>query len=146
TDGLECWLHRLDEVLGQWPALVQFREPEWERRARDDDSGAYRLEFALATVLGRCRAAGARCLGDWVQRASWWTRVDGVHLRAADLTLRRAVPRSPALVAASVHNEAERQAASDMNVDFMVIGHVLDTPSHPDAPALGWERFAQLAQ
>lgn len=146
TDGLEPWLQRLDEVLGQGPALVQFREPEWERRARDDESEANRLEFAFATVLERCRAAGARCLVNAVHRESWWTRADGVHLRAADLTLRRAVPRSPALVAASVHNEAERQAASDMNVDFMVIGHVLDTPSHPDAPALGWERFAQLAQ
>src|SRR5690606_21686781 len=118
TDGLEPWLPRLDDVLGQGPALVQVREPARERRARDDDSEAKRLEFALATVLERCRAAGARCLVNAAHRESWWTRADGGPLRAPDLTLRRGVPRSPALVAASVHSEAERQAASDMNVDF----------------------------
>jgi len=33
-----------------------------------------------------------------------------------------------------------------MRVDFIVVGHVLDTPSHPDTPAMGWARFAELAQ
>lgn len=27
-----------------------------------------------------------------------------------------------------------------------MIGHVLATPSHPDEPALGWTRFAELTR
>lgn len=146
ADGLAPWLQRLDAALAQGVRLVQFREPEWEARARGNAAEHARLEAAFHEVRDRCRAAGARCLVNAVHRESWWSQADGVHLRAADLELRRAVPPMPALVAASVHSESERAAAADMKVDFMVMGHVLDTPSHPGTPALGWACFAELAQ
>lgn len=145
-EGLEAWLRRLDAALAAGVRLVQFREPEWEARVRDDDAGYGQLTAAFQAVLERCRAAGARCLVNAAHRESWWPRADGVHLRAADVLLRRAVPPRPALRAASVHNEEERQAASDMRVDFMVMGHVLDTPSHPEAAGMGWQRFEALAR
>lgn len=146
AQGLEAWLHRLDTALERGVRLVQFREPAWQAVAHHDEAESARLHAALHAVLERCRAAGARCLVNAVHPESWWTEADGVHLRAVDLQLRRAVPPRPAWVAASVHDEGERQAASAMNVDFMVMGHVLETASHPGAPALGWERFAELAQ
>lgn len=146
SEGLQAWLARLDAALAGGVGLVQFREPEWQVRAHQDATESQALEAAFQAVLNRCRAAGAGCLVNAVHRESWWTLADGVHLRGSDVLLRRAVPSKPAWVAASVHNEAERQAASEMNVDFMVMGHVLDTPSHPDTPPLGWERFTELAQ
>jgi len=146
AQGLETWLQKLDAALEKGVGLVQFREPQWQARAHHDETEQGQLETAFQTVLKRCRDAGARCLVNAVHRESWWTRADGVHLRSADILLRRAVPPKPALVAASVHNEEERQAAITMKVDFMVMGHVLATPSHPDADAMGWERFATLAQ
>jgi len=79
-------------------------------------------------------------------------RVDHVDINfgcpAAKVTRKgggAAVPAKPALLAASIHDEEECLAAREMNVDFMVMGHVLDTPSHPDTPGMGWERFQALA-
>jgi len=43
----------------------------------------------------------------------------------------------------STGNSAVQAAALD--VDFAVLGPVRPTASHPDAAALGWERFAELA-
>lgn len=144
--GLPEWLQRLDAALADGVRLVQFREPAWQARAHDAETDHGRLEAAFHAVLTRCHAAGARCLINAAHPESWWNEADGVHLRGADLALRRAVPPRPALIAASVHDEAERQAASEMNVDFMVMGHVLETPSHPDVPAMGWEGFERLAR
>lgn len=143
--GLDAWLQRLDAALDADVGLVQFREPEWQARAHLDAAEQQALEDAFQAVLERCRARGARCLVNSVHSEAWWTRADGVHLRSADVLLRRAVPAKPALVAASVHNEAERRAASEMQVDFMVMGHVLPTRSHSDAEAMGWDGFAALA-
>lgn len=145
-DGLTAWLARLDAALRDGVRMVQFREPEWQAQARGNDAELGRLEAAFHAVRDRCRTAGARLLVNAVHPESWWTQADGVHLRAVDVELRRAVPPRPALIAASVHNEDERAAAAQMGVDFMVMGHVLDTPSHLDTPAMGWTRFAELAE
>jgi len=146
ADKLEAWLARLDKVLADGVRLVQFREPQWQARANGNATEFAQLKAALDTVVQRCRAAGARCLVNAVHPESWWSEADGVQLRGVDLALRRAMPRKPAYIGASVHDEMQRQAALEMNVDFMVIGHVLDTPSHPDTPALGWERFRDLTR
>lgn len=146
AQGLEGWLARLDTALANGVRLVQFREPEWQARAHRDEAERHSLEAAFQAVLERCGSAKAVCLVNAIHPESWWTRADGVHLRGADVLLRRAVPPKPALVGASVHNEEERQAASDMKVDFMVMGHVSATPSHPDTEPMGWEGFAQLAR
>lgn len=143
---LDTWLARLDAALETGVGLVQFREPEWQARADHDDAERQALESAFQAVLQRCRKAGARCLINAVHAESWWPQADGVQLRGTDLQQRRALPFRPSLLAASVHNEAERQAAYEMQVDFMVMGHVLDTPSHPGAAGMGWEGFAELAQ
>jgi 8-oxo-dGTP diphosphatase len=47
-------------------------------------------------------------------------------------------------VAASCHDAAELEQAVRLGVDFVVLGPVLPTASHPGAPTLGWERFTQL--
>ena len=144
--GLPAWLQRLEAALDKGVGLVQFREPQWQERALQDTGEQRRLEAAFHAVLERCRKSGALCLVNSVHPEAWWSQADGVHLRSSDVLLHRAVPTKPALVAASVHNEAERDAAAAMDVDFIVVGHVLDTPSHPDSPPLGWDRFQQLAQ
>ena len=49
------------------------------------------------------------------------------------------------LIAVSAHDAADLQAAQSLAADFAVLGHVLDTPSHPGQPGMGWDRFAALA-
>ena len=49
-----------------------------------------------------------------------------------------------AWLAASCHDEDELALAAQIGVDFVTLSPVLPTRSHPVAPALGWERVAEL--
>jgi 8-oxo-dGTP diphosphatase len=71
----------------------------------------------------------------------------GVHLPARQLMALDARPLPPGLpVAASCHDADELAQAERLGVDFVVLGPVRATESHPDAPALGWDRFAALRE
>lgn len=71
----------------------------------------------------------------------------GVHLRAAQLMALdvRPLPAESA-VAASCHSAAELAQAQALGVDFVVLGPVQATASHPDATPLGWAAFAALRE
>jgi len=45
---------------------------------------------------------------------------------------------------ASVHDAAGMETARRLGADFMVLGPVLPTASHPQSQGLGWERWQQL--
>jgi 8-oxo-dGTP diphosphatase len=69
----------------------------------------------------------------------------GVHLPAKDLMACHARPLgSDSWVGASCHNENELSHATAIGVDFATLGPVHPTTSHPNAPTLGWQRFAEL--
>jgi 8-oxo-dGTP diphosphatase len=75
----------------------------------------------------------------------------GLHLSASALTSLRARPNLhwPGYadwIGASCHDAAEMRRASDLGVDFVVLGPIHITASHPDADVLGWARFRQLAE
>jgi 8-oxo-dGTP diphosphatase len=55
----------------------------------------------------------------------------------------RPVPAG-AWLAASCHDARELDQAARIGVDFAVLSPVAATPSHPQAPAMGWQRFRQL--
>lgn len=70
----------------------------------------------------------------------------GWHATAQALAGLRARPLPEgAWFAASCHDAAELAAARAVQADFMVLGPVRATPTHPGAAALGWARFAALA-
>src|SRR5690606_12902688 len=62
AEGLPAWLERLDRALEQGVGFVQFREPQWQALAHEDDAEQQRLEAAFHAVLERCQTPGARCL------------------------------------------------------------------------------------
>ncbi|MBB5214671.1 Nudix family hydrolase [Parapusillimonas granuli] len=153
ADGLAAYLARLEKALSAGVRLVQFREPAWAGNGAEDAHAAFRR------VLRQCRRHGARCLVNSCHPESWWAEADGVHLRAADARLRAAgVPASgadatrplqsvaPGLLGVSAHTAADLDAARALGADFAVLGHVLDTPSHPGQAGMGWARFAELAR
>jgi 8-oxo-dGTP diphosphatase len=69
----------------------------------------------------------------------------GVHLSSAALMALRERP-SRALVGASCHDERELDHAAALGLDYVVVGPVKPTASHPGAAPLGWERFAALVR
>lgn len=68
----------------------------------------------------------------------------GLHLTARHL---REIEQRPAgLLAASCHDAEELRLADTLGCDFVVLGPVSSTASHPEHVALGWERFAGLRE
>jgi 8-oxo-dGTP diphosphatase len=51
-----------------------------------------------------------------------------------------------ALCGASCHDEGELCQAARLDLDYVVLGPVLPTASHPGAPGLGWDAFRELVR
>ena len=71
---------------------------------------------------------------------------DGVQLGSDDLTpadARRVFPHG--WIGRSVHSVEEAKAAVDQGADFLVVGSVYDTPSHPERPAVGLSLVTKAA-
>lgn len=68
----------------------------------------------------------------------------GLHLTAAHL--RGGTSRPPGLCAASCHDAEELRRAQALGCDFVVLGPVAATPTHPGSRTLGWAGFAALRE
>jgi 8-oxo-dGTP diphosphatase len=132
--GEKEFLAKLELALEGGLRLVQVREPQ----LNDDELARF-----AGQVIERARRAGARVLinGDAALAAK--AGAEGVHLSARCLL---AAVRRPdvELCAASCHNELELARAQELGVDFVVLGAVQPTLSHPGGVVLGWEPFATL--
>ena len=127
-------LAALDAALAAGLRRVQLRAP-------GADAATWR--HVAAQAVARCRAADAQVLvnGD-VDLARELGA--GVHLRAAQLAALNERPEG--IVAASCHTADDLRHAERLGCDFAVLGHVADTPSHPDRTPLGWDGFARLRE
>jgi 8-oxo-dGTP diphosphatase len=71
----------------------------------------------------------------------------GLHLRSEQLLAqdRRPVPESQ-LLSASCHDAAELEHAQSIGVDFVLLGPIQATPTHPERKGLGWTKFSRLRE
>ena len=134
--GDEPFLERLDARLGAGLRLVQLREPTLP---------AQRFDALFRRARDLCARHGARMVVNSVHPPSFWKACDGVHLRAVEL---RSIVSRPRLriVGASCHDAGELARAAELAADYAVLGPVRQTPSHPNAPVLGWAAFERLAR
>ena len=132
--GEREFLARLDRALAGGLKLLQVREKSM--------SGPALARFA-AEVVKRARAAGAQVLVNADEGLARKAGADGVHLTS--MQLRQPRP-GWGIVGASCHDAAELALAQALAVDFVVLGPVAATPSHPGAAVLGWENFAALVR
>lgn len=133
--GVERQLAALGRVLASGLRLLQVREaalPPEQRAA-----------FAAAAI-GLCHRYGARVLVNADQALAKNAGADGVHLTATQLLSCSRRPAFP-LVAASCHDERELAQAASLGLDFVVLGPIKETASHPGRPGMGWQAFAALA-
>jgi 8-oxo-dGTP diphosphatase len=134
--GAEAQLEKLQRALSLGLRLVQLREaglPE-EARAR-----------FVNEAVEMCHAQGARVLVNGDIELARKARADGVHFSAMQL---RALEERPGfeLVAASCHTPEELRHAAWLELDFVAVGAVQPTLSHPGRTSLGWEKFAALVK
>ena len=133
--GEDAFLLRARAALEGGLRLIQLREKDWpiDRQCAFAASLGELARTHGATVVLNGTAAHAR---DW--------RCGGVHWTSS--VLRAATSRPlDMLCAASCHTRAEIERAARLGLDFVVLGPVLPTPSHPGAIALGWDGFARIA-
>ena len=132
--GRQQQLDRIDSALERGLRLIQVREKGLAPPALHD---------FCADVVRHARRYGARVMLNGPSEIAAAANADGVHMTTATLMSARARPAG-SWCAASCHDARELLQARKIDVDFVVLGPVLPTPSHSDAPALGWEKCEQL--
>ena len=137
--GLPAFLAKLDAAINDGIKLVQWREPTWTGPD---------MVAAFEQVKNHCHQLGAKLLVNSAHNPALWGQADGVHYRAEDALRIKTRPDrlTGKLVGVSTHNEQELTLAREFGADFVVLGPVLPTASHPGAPTLGWDEFERLNQ
>lgn len=133
--GVTAQLATLARKLDQGLRLMQLREaplPSAEKRP-----------FADAAVR-LCHQFGARVLINGDADLAREVGADGIHLRASELMSCASRPDFP-LVAGSTHNAEELAQAAQLGLDFVVLGPLQETATHPGHPGIGWPAFTDLA-
>ena len=135
--GVTLWEARLERALAQGLKLLQIREKDMPRLI---------LEGLVERSLRAARRHGARLLVNGDTELARRLGADGIHLTSAQLRLLEGRPAGFDLVGASCHDAEELDRARRINADFVVLGPVEATASHPDAAPLGWPRLAALLE
>ena len=106
--------------------------------ARDRAAGGAALARAAARLLALARPAEAAVFVSGRPDVAAALGAQGVQLAAEDLApadARRILPAG--WIGRSVHTEAEAAAAVDEGADYLLVGNVYQTASHPGRPAAG---------
>lgn len=132
--GIDAWIGALAERALQEKLLVQVREKALDRM---------RVQHVLSRALVRSQPFGSRVVVN--SDCGAFPQCDGVHLTSKALMAAASRPAG-SLVGASCHDEAELAKARSLGLDYVVVGPVRATASHPGALPLGWERFEELVR
>jgi 8-oxo-dGTP diphosphatase len=130
--GIDPWVAALGERALAERMLVQVREKAMDRQ---------KVQHLVSRALARVEPLGSRLVVN--SDNGTFPQCGGVHLTAHALMAAGARPAGR-LVGASCHDEGELAHAAALGLDYVVVGPVKPTTSHPDAMPLGWERLAAL--
>lgn len=132
------WLEGLESALSAGVRRVQLRAPH---------CAPARWKRLVAEAVDACRRHSAEVLvnGDLELADEFGV---GVHIRAAQLAQFGARPfdETTRHIAASCHTLDDLRRAEAIGCDFVVLGPVADTPTHPGATPLGWNGFTALRE
>jgi 8-oxo-dGTP diphosphatase len=125
---------RLDLALNNGLKLIQVREKTFSPK---------QLKNFAQQVIAKAHAYQAKVLINTDMILAQTLRADGVHLNAMQLMTLETRPDFP-LVGASCHNQSELERAEKLACDFVALGSVMLTQSHPGTKTLGWENAAKF--
>jgi thiamine-phosphate pyrophosphorylase len=142
TDRASCRGRLLEAVVGQAVAagvnLVQLRD--WSLSARE------LLDLGSA-LLDPVRACGAALVVNDRIDVAMALSADGVHLGRGSLTVgqTRRLVGEQMLLGVSVHGEREAKEAEGEGADYLILGTVFETPSHPGRKGGGLGLVTEVA-
>lgn len=133
--GVEVYLTRLEQAFKHGLKMIQIRE---KNMSRDQ-------VIRMATrIIKIAHAHNAKVLLNSDIALAREVDADGLHFTASQL--HQCIIRPDfKLVAASTHCRADIERAAALKLDFVVLGAVKPTRTHPGQAALGWEKFATVA-
>ena len=134
--GVEDSLRQIEYALQRGLRLIQIRE-----KVMDEEM----FHVFSEKVIALAHDTGAQVLVNSDRALPGVLSADGVHLTASKLMDLSERPDSgDDWCGASCHNSEELNQAEALALDFVVLGPVLPTLSHPDITPLGWQKFAAL--
>ncbi len=134
--GIEPALKQVEQALQNGLRLLQIRE---KKMAQD-----VLREFSMQ-VLALAQSYQAKVLINGDAELAREMGAGGVHFTVSQLMALSCRPGPEyGLCGASCHNAEELFAAEQLGFDFVVLGPVQSTLSHPEISPLGWKRFATL--
>jgi 8-oxo-dGTP diphosphatase len=133
--GTPEFLRRAAVALDGGLRMIVLREPNLAQAAQHE------LADALRAL---CDEHGARLIVHNDLDLARACHADGVHLPARVVATAKTRPECE-WVGASCHDAAEIAAALALGADYLFLGSVLPSASHPGVTPLGWERFAALS-
>jgi thiamine-phosphate pyrophosphorylase len=73
---------------------------------------------------------------------------DGMHMRLSSVSGQsvRQLVGTDRLLGISVHDRGEAIAACKHQVDYLMFGHIYETPSHPGEPARGLDKLREVVE
>lgn len=129
---------RLERALVSGIKLIQLRCP-------DLSPVDYQQLAVRAHEL--CQVSQARLICNTSVENFNLLQADGLHLNSHEIKRYQTRPvNDGVLLGASCHDAEEIIHARKLGVDYICLSPVAKTPSHPDASALGWDKFAELAR
>lgn len=134
--GETLFFARLEMALRQGLRLVQVREKNLTPAA---------LVAFARRVTKRAHTYGARVMFNAAPGLAQTAGVDGIHLTAQILMQSETRPEV-AWCGASCHTHEELAQAARLQLDYVILGPVLPTATHPHAPTIGWEQVRAYTQ
>ena len=123
-----------ESAISTFPKLIQVREKAMQVGALED--------FAREVVTIAKKHQSIVLINSDIELAER-VGANGVHLNSSQL---QSLTARPAFdwVGASAHTRDDIERAATLGCDFVVLGAVKETRSHPGQPPLGWQVFAQM--
>lgn len=97
----------------------------------------------MRPIINLVHSYGAKILVNGNELIALKSGADGIHLSANQLMNTHIRPGTR-LLSVSCHNADELAHAAVLRADFVSLSPVRFTPTHPDVPGMGWEKFSDL--
>ena len=134
----KSFFYLLEKCLNTGISLVQLRAKKLTK---------YDYCCCAEKAIKLCERYTAKLLVNATPVTAMMVGAHGVHLSSKRLLTYSKRPLSTQFwVAASCHQSVEIQQANLINTDFIVLGSVQTTASHPEGNILGWSKFQKLTK
>lgn len=128
------FLHKIELAFKSGLRLLQVREPTYSEQDL--------LGFAQR-LRDLSEPYGVQMLLNTRPQIATQIKDAGLHLSAKRLLELQSRPDF-LYCGASCHNPIELARAAELQLDYVVLGSVLATPSHPEAKGMGWDSVGDL--